>query len=60
MMWWAFLLIVCIGITIYAFLLMSNPYAGDDTMDKKDAELAEEFARKQALKDKQQKDDADN
>ncbi|HBX27294.1 MAG TPA: hypothetical protein DEF72_07670 [Gammaproteobacteria bacterium] len=51
-MWWAIFFIVCIGVAIYVFLLMSNPYAGDDTMNEKDRQMAEEFARQQALKNK--------
>ena len=57
-MWLAIFFIVCIGVTIYVFLSMSNPYAGDDTMDDKDKQMAEEFARQQALKNKE-KNDAD-
>ena len=46
------------GVAIYVFLLMSNPYAGDDTMNEKDRQMAEEFARQQSLRNKE-KNDAD-
>ena len=57
-MWWAIFFTVCLGVAIYVFRLISNPYAGDDTMDEKDRQMAEEFARQQALKN-EKKNDAD-
>ena len=54
-MWWIIFGVLGV-LAIYFIMLAMNPFEADKTMEDRDAQLAKEFADKQALKDKEDRE----